>query len=192
MSHRYILCFAWILAGASLIGIASVILIQAGLPQRALYTGQIGAEGILYAPEIGAYAPLFQRERLTGGQLVLAELRGQVVLINFWATWCQPCEQEMPILQLLHEQYGERGLAILAVNMGEARQTIQQWVERLELSFIILLDTEIPALADIYRLRGQPSTFILSPSGKITAIFYGSASMAQLEGAIQPLLSASK
>lgn len=186
--NKTITRFVWIATGAMLIILGIALFISAGMPQTTLYVGHIGPKGRIYAPEIGAYAPLFQRQTLDGDKLALEKLEGQVVLINFWATWCEPCQYEMPILQDLHQQYAQRGLSIIGVNTGETPAKIEDWVARFKLEFIIVLDNTEPTLADIYRLRGQPSTFILSPTGQISAIFYGPISFTQLEAAIQPLL----
>jgi thiol-disulfide isomerase/thioredoxin len=99
--------------------------IAAGLPERSAYTGQmIDGEGIA-APEIGALAPNFTAPTLTGS-VELNALRGQPVVVNFWATWCAPCEIEMPELQAF--QSAHPSARVLAVNLGEPPALITDWL----------------------------------------------------------------
>src|SRR5690606_4194147 len=104
---------------------------------------------------------------LSGDLLDLIDLRGDVVIINFWATWCEPCQAEMPELQTLYE---ETGVKILAINMGEGENAIHDWVSYYGLSFDILLDPN-QEIYQLYHVRGQPSTYILDQQGIITHIF---------------------
>ncbi|MCB9454250.1 MAG: TlpA family protein disulfide reductase [Anaerolineaceae bacterium] len=162
---------------------AAVIVIAAGLPERADYTGESLFGTIPIAPEIGAQAPGFTADTLDGETITLGALRGQTVIVNFWATWCGPCRLEMPELQALYA--GADGtLRILAVNLGEAPGAIRQWVDELGLTFTIVID---PAqdIAQLYHLRGQPSTYVIAPDGIITHIFYGPADLVALAEAVQ-------
>jgi peroxiredoxin len=166
-------------AAASFVA-AFLLLIWAGLPNRADYSGQ-DFESIGYAaPEIGAIAPPFELETFNGDRLDLMRLRGEALIINFWASWCIPCAIEMPELQALHEDTGVR---ILAINIGESPEIIQAWVDDYGLSFDILLDPNEEIYA-LYRLRGQPSTYVLDADGIITAIFYGATNAAALRDAL--------
>lgn len=159
---------------------AFLLLIWAGLPNRADYSGQ-DFENIGYAaPEIGAIAPPFQLETLAGDALDLISLRGEPLIINFWASWCVPCVIEMPELQALHDDTGVR---VLAINIGENPEIVQAWVNEFGLSFDILIDPREEIYA-LYRLRGQPSTYVLDADGIITAIFYGATNAAALRDAL--------
>ena len=171
------------LLAAGCLSAAAFIVAQAGLPERAAFTGSIFAAGTGYAPEIAAPAPLFTARTLDGGVFRLAALRGSPVVLNFWATWCGPCRFELPELQALYAALQPRGLRIVAVNLGERPEAARAWVEALDLTFDIVLD-EQRATAARYHLRGQPSTFIISPDGVITAIFYGPASADALRAAL--------
>jgi len=159
---------------------AAGLLYQAGLPQRAEYSGQV-IEGLgVVAPEIGAFAPPFEQPTLSGDTLSLFDLRGESVVINFWATWCPPCIVEMPALQELH---AETGVRIIGVNMGEKRATVAAWVAENDITFDIVLDPQ-GLVSQTYRLRGQPSTYVVAPDGIITHIFYGTVAMAALQDAL--------
>jgi peroxiredoxin len=163
-----------LILSSAAISAAVVILIVVGLPQRADYTGVLTIPGVRpTAPEINAYAPPFALPTLMGELLQLESLRGETVLINFWATWCVPCAIEMPELQTLYEQ---RDVRIIAVNLGESREEVAAWVEAFGLTFDVVLDAR-QEVAALYALRGQPSTYVVSPDGIITAIFYGAVKM---------------
>lgn len=164
---------------------AFLIVLNIGLPERAEYTGVVIPGELPIAPEISAVAPPFETPTLKGLTLRLADLRGHPVLVNFWATWCEPCRVEMPGLEAVYEVYQDRGLRLLAVNLGEDSVPIQQWVSNLGLSFDILLDRQ-QDVAALYQIRGQPSTYVISPTGIITQIFYGPTSQDSLKAAIAP------
>lgn len=176
------------LAAVVCLSTAFVLITAAGLPERATFTGQLLPGGQAVAPEIGAAAPPFQATTLTGETLNIRDTRGHPVIINFWATWCEPCRVEMPALQLIYQQYQQHGLRLLAVNLGESPGAIQKWTQQLGLTFDILLD-ERQQIAALYQLRGQPSTYIVAPSGMITHIFYGPVTVEQLQSALSAYLS---
>jgi len=180
LSKRVLL---WISAVA-LLSAALGLVIAGGLPDRATYSGQILPNGQIVAPEIGAFAPPFRALTLDGS-IDLAVLRGAPVVINFWATWCTPCRVEMPELQAFHEAHP--AVRVLAVNLGESHDPIVDWVTQLGLTLDIVLDTD-GSLANLYRLRGQPTTYLVSPGGVITNIFYGPTTQSSLESALEPFL----
>jgi len=163
------------------------LVMSTGIPERARNISLLPGE-LPVAPEIGAIAPSFELPSLTGNRLSLVQLRGNPVIINFWATWCEPCQVEMPVLQGLYEQHGEQGLHVLAINVGET--AIQDWAMALHLTFDIALDDR-QQVAELFQLRGMPSTYIIAPDGIITAIFYCPTTERQLQVAIAPYLSLS-
>ena len=174
----------WTLATAVLALVAAlVILISAGLPERGQFTGQLLADGSVSAPELNSVAPNFSLTTLEGTTITLDSLRGGPVLINFWATWCEPCRVEMPYLQEFYEAHQSSGLRVLAVNLGETPDIIRTWVDDFGLTFDILLDPQ-QSLAVLYQIRGQPSTFAISPDGIINAIYYGPVSVEQLQAVL--------
>jgi peroxiredoxin len=116
----------------------------------------------------------FDLESLDGGRVSLASLRGKVVFLNFWATWCAPCRDEMPSMQSLHDEFNGRGdFVMLAVSQDErGRDAVKPFIEKNGFRFQVLLDPE-GRLADSYGLRGVPETFIIDRAGRIVARHMG-------------------
>jgi cytochrome c biogenesis protein CcmG/thiol:disulfide interchange protein DsbE len=138
--------------------------------------------------EPGFVAPDFTLETLAGGTLSLEEARGQVVLINFWATWCPPCRAEMPAIQRVYDRYQEQGLVVLAVNLQESPGQISAFAGELGLTFPILLDRD-GAVSETYRVRSLPTTIFVSRSGVIADLVVGGPLPEPLlESKIAPLL----
>ncbi|NDJ59733.1 MAG: TlpA family protein disulfide reductase [Chloroflexi bacterium] len=177
--------------GLLLMIVGLAVLARVGLPTRAAYSGRsdalIGAEARYIAPEIDALAPPFRAQTLGGDVIELAALRGSPVIVNFWATWCGPCEIEMPELQAFVENTDADPRAadvrLLAVNLGEHPTQIRPWLAARGLTLDVVLDP-VGALAEVYRLRGQPSTYVISPNGVITHIFYGPTTRSALLAAV--------
>lgn len=158
------------------------VVVSRPLPQRADYSGLWDA-GQYYAPEVGALAPLFSAARLGGGTLSLEDARGGPVVINFWATWCAPCEVEMPELQALAQARPD--VRVIAVNVGEPPEQIQPWLAARQLDLPVLLDVE-GRVAALYQLRGQPSTFVISADGTILSVIHGATTRSQIEQLLRP------
>ena len=138
--------------------------------------------------ELGNRAPDFQTVTDSGKTIALSDLRGQVVLLNFWATWCGPCRVEMPALQ---QQYGARGgdgFTILAVNSGESPATVQGFREELGLTFPLALD-ESTAIQTQYGLFSYPTTLLLDRDGVIVARHFGMLTSDQIDQLISGALS---
>ncbi|MCY3769817.1 MAG: TlpA disulfide reductase family protein [Gammaproteobacteria bacterium] len=131
-----------------------------------LVLGMLPVQG-LPAGEMPETIPLFTLSDIDGNQVVLESFRGSVVMINFWATWCAPCIEEMPTMQALKESLADEPFEILAINMGEDLAAIRSFLERtgFNFSFPILLDpaTEV---ATRYAVQGLPATLLADKSGK--------------------------
>ena len=176
-------------SGAVCLMMAGLLVITAGLPERAAVSRHVDEGGVWVAPEVGALAPVFTAQTADGTHVSLVALRGQAVVLNFWATWCGPCRVEMPELEALHAAYGESGLAIIGMNTGEALEDVLDWRDNYTLTFPLALDPD-GAVSELYALRGQPTTFVIGPDGRIVQIAYGPATRAMLEAALQPFIGA--
>lgn len=128
-------------------------------------------------PRKGEPAPDFALRSLDGNVIRLSELRGRPVLVNFWATWCGPCRDEMPDLEAVY-QLQKDDLVIVAVNVegtgqDEARRLSRDFAEELGLSFLVVLDTPDGAVFSQYKLRGLPDSFFVDASGVIREVTFG-------------------
>lgn len=111
-------------------------------------------------------APTFTLTDLDGQARSLESLRGKVVFLNFWATWCVPCRDEMPALQRLHRRYADRGLAVVGVNFKESLEAARKFMTVLGADFTSVVDTD-GAVSAKYRVRGLPVTFLIDRQGRV-------------------------
>jgi len=126
------------------------------------------------SPREGFSAPDFTLDQLGGGEVTLSDLRGNVVVINLWASWCPPCRAEMPAIQSAYEKYRDRGLVVLAVNTTyqDDEAEAQAFVEGYGLDFPVLFD-RTGEVSRQYQLRGLPSTFFVDRGGIIQSVVVG-------------------
>jgi peroxiredoxin len=117
-------------------------------------------------------APDFTLKTLDGSNLRLEEYRGQVLLINFWASWCGPCRQEMPILDRLHQRYVDTGFAVLGINVEGEEAPARSLIEKIPVSFPVLID-EGQLVSELYRLEAMPSTVVVDRDGVVRYIHRG-------------------
>jgi len=117
-------------------------------------------------------APEFSLPTPEGKTISLAQLRGQVVFLNFWATWCPPCRVEMPSMERLYGEFKDAGLIVLAVDMGESARQVARFMKEFRLSFPALLDTNSD-VSNRYGVRGLPTTFLVDRSGRIVGVAIG-------------------
>ena len=129
-------------------------------------------------PKEGFSAPNFSLDVLTedgsGEKISLTDYRGQVVMINFWATWCSPCREEMPAMQAVYDDYQDDGLIVLAVNttFQDNELDVKDFVREFNLSFPVLFDRS-GDVSQQYQLRGLPSTYFVDQRGIIQAVIVG-------------------
>lgn len=134
------------------------------------------------ALQVGDPAAEFTLQDLDGNSYTLGDLRGQPIIINFWATWCAPCRIEMPELQATFEKYQDDGLIILAVDQEETAVVVRDFFyDEMDLTFTPLLDTN-GQVAQIYGAVNFPSTFFVNAEGIITALHRGPMVESQIEG----------
>ena len=110
-------------------------------------------------------APDFTLPTLDGGTVTLADQRGRVVIMEFWATWCPPCRYSTPSLEAIHRRYRNRGVTVLLINAGESVERIKAWAER-RFTAPILLDEE-GQVAQLYQVSGVPQLFVVDQDGQI-------------------------
>jgi len=141
---------------------------------RVLLAATVGVCAVAYASPTapGALAPDFTLRTLAGSNLRLQELRGRVVLVNFWATWCAPCRVEMPHLSKLHDKYGSSGFVLLGVNVDDNTKNAVDLATQLGLKFPVLLDSDKKA-SRLYDVSAMPSTVLIDREGRVRYVHRG-------------------
>ena len=117
-------------------------------------------------------APGFALQSRDGEQVSLAALKGDVVMVNFWATWCVPCRQEMPHLQALYERYRGLGFELLAVNVEDNPEGARRWLEETPVTFPVLFDPK-NQVSKLYNVVAMPSTVLVGRDGTMRFIHHG-------------------
>ncbi|MFC2023018.1 TlpA family protein disulfide reductase [Chloroflexota bacterium] len=134
------------------------------------------------SPEVGKLAPTFTLQDTNGNTVSLKELRGSPVMINFWATWCVPCGEEMPYLQEIYDIWTSRGLVFLSVDTGEGADKVRDYLTERSLTFPVLLDSDQEVALKQYGLMYLPTTVLVDRDGVILAMpFGGFVSRQQIE-----------
>jgi len=124
------------------------------------------------ATRAGAATPDFTLPARDGGNLSLSGLKGQVVMINFWATWCGPCRQEMPLLQQIQARYEPLGFTLVGINVEPDSAAAQAWLTQVPVSFPILFDRQ-NKVAESFGVEGMPSSVFIDRSGKVRYVHQG-------------------
>ena len=144
--------------------------------RRLLLIGALLASSLALANtttvNVGAEAPDFALRSAAGPNLRLSEHRGQVVMINFWATWCGPCRQEMPKLDEIFARYEPAGFTLLGVNIDEDSAQAQRLADELGVTFPLLFDDE-QDVSRLYDVQAMPMTVMVDRSGTVRSVHYG-------------------
>jgi peroxiredoxin len=125
-----------------------------------------------FAADTGSPAPSFTLNDLTGQQIALSKYKGQVVMVNFWATWCGPCQQEMPLLDQMYKKYKPAGFTLIGVNVDKDAPPVKALLERKPVSFQVLLDPT-NSVSKTYHVDEMPSSVIVDRKGQIRFIHRG-------------------
>jgi len=157
--------------------------------QNARASDQAASAPTQVAPKPKHVAPSFQLQTLDGKQLAVGGMREKPLMINFWASWCGPCNTEAPDLVKLYKAYGDK-FDLYAVNItpGDSMRNIKAFVERHGYPFPVLLDME-GSVSELYQIQPIPTTFLIDKNGVIRDMFY-TESFATLEKKIQKLIDA--
>ncbi|MCH8865485.1 MAG: TlpA family protein disulfide reductase [Proteobacteria bacterium] len=130
------------------------------------------ASGLASSGLMGQPAPDFALKSMTGVNLRLSEYRGDVVMINFWATWCGPCRQEMPLLDELYSRYQRVGFSLLAVNIDDDSSKAMRMATELGVSFPVLFDTR-KEVSKLYEVDAMPVTVLIDREGVVRHVHEG-------------------
>ena len=174
----------------------------------------IALSGLLVFPAAGAVDPAreldlikpnrqqlakdFKVPALDGSRLRLADLKGKVVFLNLWATWCGPCKEEMPAMELLWQRYKDQGLVVIALSMDSGgAKAVKPYIEQAKYTYLVGLDPKME-VAQLYGARSVPSTFIIDRQGVVRGIalgprpWDGKAAFAYIEGLLKDGVKDSK
>ncbi|MCF6281548.1 MAG: TlpA family protein disulfide reductase [Candidatus Polarisedimenticolaceae bacterium] len=125
-----------------------------------------------YAVEENEKAPDFTLKSRSGENLKLSEFRGELVMVNFWASWCGPCRQEMPELESLYQQYKGMGFTLLGINVDDQIKNADKMLKQIPVSFPVLYDSE-HKVSDLYEVAAMPTTILIDRNGTIRDIHHG-------------------
>jgi len=148
-----------------------------------LHRGRTGPRAVA-----GTRAPAFTLKDTAGGAISLEALRGKVVAVNFWATWCGPCRQEIPDLVRVYAAARGRCFELLGVAEESTREEVMAVASGLGVNYPVLLDEDRSA-GDAFDVLAYPRTFLIDAGGRIRAVFEGAVQQAGLEKALAPLLA---
>jgi len=136
---------------------------------------------------VGEMAPDFSRADLAGKAVTLADYRGKIILLNFWATWCGPCLEEMPKFSAWQRAYGARGLQVIGVSMDDDQLPVARLMARHPAVYPILVGDA--ALGESFGgVFGLPLTYLIDPKGRVVGRYQGNGDLAKMEAAIKALL----
>ena len=124
------------------------------------------------ANEISGPAPNFTLKDAEGNAVSLSDLKGQIVMINFWASWCGPCRQEMPLLEAIYRKYEPLGFTLLGVNVEENSNDGRAWLAERPVSFPVLYDPE-NGVSKLYDVIAMPSTVLIDRQGNLRYLHHG-------------------
>lgn len=166
----------------------AAVLIAVALYQNLFSADQRAATALEEGPKPGFAAPSFELASLDGQTYSIGGARDKPVLINFWASWCEPCHQEAPDLQQIYEQYAGK-LDIYAVNVTslDTERGAREFINEYELTFPALLDLD-GAVASSYRVNGYPVTFLVGSDGVVADAYFGMIIPADVTRQIDRLL----
>jgi len=133
-------------------------------------------------------APQLTLTDLSGVSHSLDQYRGQVVLVNLWATWCPPCKEEMPTLQAYQNKHGNQGFVIIAVNDGDPTQDVAQFVQDYKLTFLVWLDPTYIATEQAFKTLNLPSSYVIDRNGTVRLMWVGAINKAMLEKNVTPII----
>nr|WP_297348846.1 TlpA disulfide reductase family protein [uncultured Glaciecola sp.] len=128
--------------------------------------------GAIAKPTSGELSPDFTLKSRDGGNIKLSEQRGNIVLVNFWASWCGPCREELPAFEKLYQEYQDLGVEILAVNVDSEAEKANVLLDDIEVSFPVLFDTS-GEVSQLYDVSAMPTTVLVDRDGNVRLLHPG-------------------
>ena len=125
-----------------------------------------------YSSQAGTVAPDFSLGDLSGKPFTLKQFKGKVVFLDFWAPWCDPCREELPVLDALYKKYGKEGLEVIGVDIDDSEKRAAEFFQKVPVTLTILIDRKAAVRRD-YRIRTLPTAFIVGKDGVIRYVHMG-------------------
>ena len=170
--------------GLLVLGVAAIVL----LPKPGISSGAVRSFAAIPA-EVSFPAPELELSDLQGNPVSLANLRGQVVLVNNWATWCPTCKEEMPVLEAYFKKHRDQNFTLIAIEAGEPAAEVADFVRRYQLTFQVWLDPG-SAATTAFRNDALPSSYVIDPGGTVRLAWSGAIDQDSLEKYVTPVLEA--
>ncbi|HET9907654.1 MAG TPA: redoxin domain-containing protein [Anaerolineales bacterium] len=168
-----------VILGIVLVAVATFFILRDLPPQTSFRTVPV---------KVNYPSPDLTLKDIQGISHTLADYRGQIVLINLWATWCIPCREEMPALQSFYNKYKDSGFVVIAINDGDAEQEVLEFAQEYDLSFPIWLDPTYLATEQAFKTMNLPSSFVIDREGTVQLRWVGGISRQMLETHVTPLI----
>ncbi len=143
--------------------------------------------GTASAMQVGEAVPDFARADLHGNQVRLSSHRGKLVLLNFWATWCPPCREELPVFSRWQQEFKARGLQVIGVSMDDARSEVERFLAQYPATFPIVMG-DARFAEQFGGVLGLPLTYLIDAQGRVVARYQGEADLAKMEMKVKELL----
>lgn len=135
-------------------------------------TAMVGLAQLASALEVGTSPPEIGLTAFNGTRVSLAELRGKVVVVDFWASWCAPCKQEMPVLESLYQRFKQQGLVVIGVSVDNERANAEKFIQSVRVTFPIVHDAD-HAVADRFHPPKMPTSYVIDKAGKVRFVHGG-------------------
>ncbi len=180
-SHSFLLKgVLFILAGALIMGILAAAGCTPSAQDITRQPGPPPPSKLPPVPEVGRLAPDFILTDLEGNRISLSDFRSKVVFINFWATWCPPCRAEMPEIEAIYQEYQNKDVVVIGIDILEAEDEVRQFVQEGGYSWTFVIDTTGGVTAD-YGVTAIPASFFLDKEGVIRAVNIGAMTKRAME-----------
>jgi peroxiredoxin len=122
--------------------------------------------------DVGRQAPAFEATTLAGQPIAMADLKGRVLLVDFWASWCDPCREEFPEFEALYQEFRDRGVEIVAVSVDRKRENAEAFLAKHPVTFAVVHDDD-HAIADRFKPRAMPTAYVIDQAGVVRFVHLG-------------------
>jgi peroxiredoxin len=144
--------------------------------------------GSAFATKVGEVAPDFTRTDFANKQFKLSDHRGKLVLLNFWATWCPPCREEMPLFSKWQREHKGKGLQVIGVSMDDDATSVKEFLAKYPVTYPVVMG-DVKLAETFGGVLGLPLSYLIDAQGRVVARYQGEADLAKMEAKIKELLA---